>query len=228
MANENYSNIVVYGQLNEEEVMFIRLEDVKYYSSIHRAHKEGISYGELLKKIPDFFDQLMEHYVYICEFDVSLSDIQKTNCDSYFDELENSFFEESRYNSDWIERAEDLYELVSNEDGDKEFTEVGFKKFYGNELVVFDERLPLKDEIFSKDSVGSDTLFYEILHFQPRMDWVPDKIESKYGKVMESMHDGDFLYFSPEDEGKIVTDFESLGFKCIKDEKLILSAYGDV
>ena len=227
MADKNNSDIVVYGQYGDE-ILFIRLEDAKYYSSIHTAYKEGISYGELCKRIPDFFDQLLEHYIYIYDLSVSLSNIQNTDCDSYFYELENAFFEESRWNSDWIEEAEGFYELVSNEDGDKEFSENGFKEFYENELVAFDERLPLKDEIFSEDSVDSDTLFYEILNFQPRMDWVPDKIGSKYGKVMRSIHDGDFLEFNPEDEEKIVTAFESLGYQCVKDEEMIRRAYGDV
>ena len=93
-------------------------------------------------------------------------------------------------------------------------------------MVAFDERLPLKDEIFNEESLDHYSLM-EILSFAPRMNWVPDTIESKYGKVMVSIHDGDFLEFSPEDEEKIVTAFESLGYQCVKDEEMIRRAYGD-
>ena len=127
---------------------------------------------------------------------------------------------------DWIERAENFYELVSDEDGDKEFSKNGFKDFYENDLVELDERLPLKDEIFNEESLDHYSLM-EILSFAPRMNWVPDAIGSKYGKVMETMRDGNIFRFSPEDEEKIVTAFESLGYQCVKDEEMIRKAYGD-
>ena len=215
------AGIVVYGQLNDIELMFIRLADAKYYSSIHTAHNEGISYGELCKRHPGLFEDVMEYYNRIHDFSVSLPN---ANCDRYFEELETAFFEGYGRDPDMIERAEDFYEIVSDEDGDKEFSENGFKDFYENELVELDERLPLKDEIFSLDH---HSLFYEILNSEPRMNWVPDAIGSKYGKVMETMRDGNIFRFSPEDEEKIVTAFESLGYQCVKDEEMIRRAYGD-
>jgi hypothetical protein len=61
---------------------------------------------------------------------------------------------------------------------------------------------------------------------QRMLQWLPEKVTRRFGRVESSQHDGVFLMLSPADEAAIVDELEAAGHHCRRDERFVLSACG--
>ena len=53
------------------------------------------------------------------------------------------------------------------------------------------------------------------------MDWVPKDIVNKYGEIIDTVHDGPFVYFNTKKEKELIDAFSQHKFKCRRDDDLI-------
>jgi hypothetical protein len=90
-----------------------------------------------------------------------------------------------------------------------------------------DERQPLPEDPFWASSIGCymdgdwpGWPKHEMVF------WVPRAIQDRYGEYSESVHNGEFLEFSPEDEPALVEAFARHGCPCTRDDELVLKASG--
>lgn len=81
------------------------------------------------------------------------------------------------------------------------------------DLAFHPEQLPGYEEMQWPDWLG-----------QQAIDWLPTEIQERYGKIIESMHDGDYVELNPGFEVEIVRDLEALGYRCTRDDLLVKQA----
>jgi len=205
--------IVVYGSFNSVDVRFLEEEVAEQYANLFKDHADGIKFHELHNRYPDILESLAEYKS--CMFDnyISHPDPKSFECDEYFDELFNSFYEE---------QGNDFFRHFS--DDDTVLTKEDAKYIYENEVKTAD-RFPLPDEKFDNSYIEKFELFESVLYYGPTMSWVPKEIIDKYGKIVFTIHDGEVLRFLIKDTNDIVKSFERTGYICIRDDLLISKAY---
>lgn len=112
----------------------------------------------------------------------------------------------------WKEIAEDIYEeewpLRKGQTAERED---------GNE--------PLADEPLDSDDIpGYEESDWPEWPVQQMLDWVPKLIQQAFGTVEATRISGDYLHLDPTREREIVAAFEQAGYRCTKDEALVLAA----
>ena len=53
-------NILIYGHINDEEIVFLQKEDAEYWAEFDKDFSTGMTYGVLYEKYPDVFERLIE------------------------------------------------------------------------------------------------------------------------------------------------------------------------
>lgn len=61
---------------------------------------------------------------------------------------------------------------------------------------------------------------------QVMLEWMPKHVVEKFGRVDDSVVNGQFLSIDPKHEADIVAALEAEGWLCVKDEPLTLAASG--
>jgi hypothetical protein len=93
--------------------------------------------------------------------------------------------------------------------------------------LPFGERLPEdKDPLSSYPVPGVDDHDWPAWPAQQMLDWVPKEIREKYGSMESGRLNGEYLTLKPGDERKITAAFRRAGFRCTRDDALILRASG--
>lgn len=93
-----------------------------------------------------------------------------------------------------------------------------------------DGRVPEDEDIaLFRDSEGNEEDTPEAINYWPAqrmLDWFPKQIAHEYGRVLNSVHDGEFLGLDDGRCEEIVAALEALGFTCVEDYKLMDAAAG--
>jgi hypothetical protein len=58
------------------------------------------------------------------------------------------------------------------------------------------------------------------------MESLPEEIQSRFGKIEESMCGGAFLEIDPSNGARVIQELERLGYECVEDQLLIENMYG--
>jgi hypothetical protein len=82
------------------------------------------------------------------------------------------------------------------------------------------------DPFDSREVPGVDDCDWPGRPAQIMLDWVPQEIRKKYGKIDSSPVSGDYLIFSRSDERSLIAAFRRVGFRCTRDDALIQRASG--
>jgi len=131
----------------------------------------------------------------------------------------------------WAETYEDIAgdeEWWSYEDF-LEFGELEDGEEARLEYEKFEERVPLdKDPFDSSKSVGGywDGVYFQVWPKGMMVDWVPESIQKKFGKLESTFLDGSALCLSANREKEIVAAFRKLGYEVKKDQELVATAGG--
>jgi hypothetical protein len=84
----------------------------------------------------------------------------------------------------------------------------------------------------SGDPPGAEDIFYAYdvsayddggwgFDYEKMLWWVPDEVQEKYGKVVDTVHDGFMLEMDPRKASSIVRMMKKLGYVCKKDQSLV-------
>lgn len=61
---------------------------------------------------------------------------------------------------------------------------------------------------------------------QEMLDWLPEDIQERYGRVEVSVLNGDYLELPPSQAGEIAAALEAQGYRCREDQELVRRACG--
>jgi DNA-binding response OmpR family regulator len=205
---------VVYGSYNDYEIIFLPVATARHYAKLHSYHRDGVTFEKLFYEFPEVFHLIMG---YFCAYyhEVELPPSAESSCEAYYIRLLKQLYEELVDRGEWI-GPNGTYRRINS------FVE--FTDFYRSKLAP-GERLPLSDDLFSTENFDYHTLM-ELMNFEPRIDWAPERILTELGFWDGSPMHGDVTWFMSENQEKIVEAFEDSGFICSRNDKLIANAYG--
>jgi hypothetical protein len=89
------------------------------------------------------------------------------------------------------------------------------------------EVLPQPEDIFDSASIpGYADGDWPLWPRQYMLEWVPKDIQVRFGRIMDTVLNGEYLQFDPEDTQEIVELLEKHGYSCSEDVALVESAHG--
>ncbi|KIQ20027.1 hypothetical protein, partial [Rhodococcus sp. MEB064] len=87
--------------------------------------------------------------------------------------------------------------------------------------------LPADGEVFDLDTVpGHADGDWPAWPAREMLRDVPQSVREQYGKVEDTIHDGEFLHFDVSDEVDIVQALQAHGWTCVRDDALVRKASG--
>jgi hypothetical protein len=113
--------------------------------------------------------------------------------------------------------------LRSEREMDPRITEEEAREAYLD--LSIGERLPEMDDPFSMDDIpGASDGDYPSWPARAMLSWVPESIRHSFGRVENSVINGDFLTFDPASAKTLVEAFEREGYHCVRDDDLVRRA----
>lgn len=101
------------------------------------------------------------------------------------------------------------------------------------------EHLPCDDDGDDRSAVPADEAAFDASEIeaiqeghwpewpaQDMFDWMPAEIQEAFGRQADTLSNGSFLMFDPEDKDAIVARLEALGYRCVAEPELIAQACG--
>ena len=209
----NRESTLVYGVDYASCLHLTGLNEARAHAGLWEAYCNKLTFEEFKGQSPAGFDLLIGGLCRYLGIDTASLPQDGIEPGAYFDALFEIYYEANREEKSFAGEGIDI-ELIYLKDAAREF--------YDNELPATD-RFPLRREVFCSDSM--DMFFVHDLIGNPcHMGWLPIEILHAFGEVEGSLFDGPITVLHEKHEEQIVERLEEYGYRCIRNDDLVLRA----
>lgn len=98
----------------------------------------------------------------------------------------------------------------------------------GDSENMAEDGLPHSDAPFDRDEIpGHTDGDWPALPARQMLDWVPQEVRERYGRVVSTRFNGDYLVFRARDATAVAQALQGHGYTCVRDDDLVRDASGN-
>lgn len=98
----------------------------------------------------------------------------------------------------------------------------------GDNENLADDGRPFSDAPFDRDDIpGHADGDWPALPARQMLDWMPQAVRERYGRVVSTRFNGDYLAFRARDATAVAEALQALGYTCVRDDDLVRDASGN-